>query len=273
MIKILLTGGSGFVGSNLLKKFHDKFNVYSVDARLNNYFNKDKQFILDLSKDENYDQLKKKKFEVCIHTAGVFKNKKDINKTTSMDTNIINFCNKQNIKLIYLSTFLINVSPDSDYAELKLNAEQKIKNGNFSYVIIRPESIYSLNEKKINFYKKFKVFNRTLSFPRKKVFRSPSHINDLSKLIEIIIKKNKFTNKIYEFGGPKISYEDMLIKCNNGRLKVYDIPFFIKFFLKLILNIKFGKSIIDSQELDRIVNSEELKSDFAFQPREFSLNE
>ena len=31
-------------------------------------------------------------------------------------------------------------------------------------------------------------------------------------------------NKIYEFGGPKISYENMLIKCNDGKLKVYNIP-------------------------------------------------
>tara|TARA_X000000950_G_scaffold289543_1_gene415275 strand:+ start:2575 stop:3396 length:822 start_codon:yes stop_codon:yes gene_type:complete len=273
MKKILISGGSGFVGSNLLKKLNQKFHTISVDAHHNNHFDKDKQFILDLAKYENYDQLKKENFDVCIHTAGIFKNKKEINKTNIMDTNIINFCNKHNIKLIYFSTFLINVTPSSDYAKLKLNGEQNIQKGNFDYVIIRPESIYSLDEKKINFYKKFKIFNSTISFPRKDVFRSPSHVNDLGILIEKIIEKNMFTNKIYEFGGPKISYEDMLIKCNKSKLKVYNIPFFIKYFLKLILNFKFGKSIIDSQELDRITNTEKLKSDFDFQPREFSINE
>jgi nucleoside-diphosphate-sugar epimerase len=273
MKKILLTGGSGFVGSSLLKRLQNKFNIYSIDARENHFFNKDKQFKLDLSKIKVYDLLKRENFEICIHTAGVFKNNNEIIETTKMDTNIINFCNQQNVKIIYISTFLINVAPESDYAKLKLDTEKKIKATKLPHIIIRPESIYSLDEKKIKFYKKFKVFNSTISFPRKNVFRSPSHIDDLCKFIEIIIKNNKFTNKIYEFGGPKISYENMLIQCNNNNLKVYNIPVFIKFFFKILLNIKFGKSIIESQELDRITNTNELKIDFDFQPREFSLNE
>ena len=76
MKKILISGGSGFVGSNLLKKLNQKFHTISVDANHNNHFDKDKQFILDLAKYENYDQLKKENFDVCIHTAGIFKNKK-----------------------------------------------------------------------------------------------------------------------------------------------------------------------------------------------------
>ena len=83
----------------------------------------------------------------------------------------------------------------------------------------------------------------------------------------------KFTNKIYDFGGPKIKYEDMLKKCNNNKLNVYNTPYLIKLFLKIILNLKFGKSIIDSQELDRIVNSIEIEKDFGLKLREFSLNE
>lgn len=273
MSKILLTGGSGFVGSSLIKKLKKNFNILSADLYNNNFLNKNEQFILDLSEDSSFDVLKKEKFNICIHTAGIFKNKKDILKTSEMDDKIINFCEIENIKLIYFSTFLINITPNSEYSKLKLNGEKKIKKKKIPHIIIRPETIYNVYEKKIKFYKKFKIFNSTISFPRKNVYRSPSHINDLEKLLKIVLNQEKFTNKIYDFGGPRITYEDMLKKCNNNKLNVYNTPYLIKLFLKVILNLKFGKSIIDSQELDRIVNSIEIEKDFGLKLREFSLNE
>ena len=80
-------------------------------------------------------------------------------------------------------------------------------------------------------------------------------------------------NKIYELGGRPITYEDMLKICNNNNLTVLNIPSFIKFFLKKILYIKFGKPIVDSQDHDRVSETSEVEKDLNFNFRNFNIDE
>lgn len=272
-MKILVTGTTGYAGFEIYK-FLIKTNheICGVDLFKNNQIVSE-QFIFNLSNFDNFENLNHLKFDICIHAAGLFNNKKNIENSIAADKNIIKYCKINNIRLIYFSTFLIKTFPNIDYAKLKKNSENLIQESKIKHIILRPETIYSKNEKKIKFYQKFKLFNCTISFPRKNVLRSPTHIKDICEIINKIIFENKFLNKIYELGGRPITYEDMLKICNNNNLTVLNIPSFIKFFLKKILYIKFGKPIVDSQDHDRVSETSEVEKDLNFNFRNFNIDE
>lgn len=262
--KIIITGTSGYAGFEIYKSLSPLYDIYSIDLIRNDQI-KSNQFIFDLSDEKNISKIDKLKFDCIVHTAGTFNNQQAIQRSANLDENIINFAKDSNTPLIYFSTFLINVTPNSDYSQLKLKAEKLIKKNLNRFIILRPESIYSKNEKKINFYKKFKFLNSTISFPNKNVMRSPVHINDLIQILIKSISNNLFTNKIYQAGGTPITYEKILKICNNNNIYVFNLPKFIKFFAKQILYLKFGKTIIDGQDLDRISINKELLDDFDVQ--------
>lgn len=262
--KIIITGTSGYAGFEIYKSLSPLYDIYSIDLKRNDQINSN-QFIFDLSDKKNISKIDKLKFDCIVHTAGTFNNQQAIQSSANSDENIINFAKDSNTPLIYFSTFLINVTPNSDYSQLKLKAEKLIKKNLNRFIILRPESIYSKNEKKIKFYKKFKFLNSTISFPNKNVIRSPVHINDLIQIIIKSISNNLFTNKIYQAGGTPITYEKILKICNNYNINVFNLPKFIKFFAKKILYLKFGKTIIDGQDLDRISINKELLEDFDVQ--------
>ena len=120
-MKILITGGCGFVGSNLaiyLKKSIKKSNIYSLDNlfRLGSKFNKNrldkfniKNFKIDISE---YKKIKKlPKFDLiidCCAEPAIEISKKDPDRV--IDTNfigtfnILKKCLKDNSKIIFLSS-------------------------------------------------------------------------------------------------------------------------------------------------------------------------
>jgi nucleoside-diphosphate-sugar epimerase len=272
-MNILVTGTSGYAGFEIYKfLINTSHKIFSVDLFENKKITSN-QFIFNLSYIDKFKNLDHIKFDICIHTAGLFNNKKNIENSISADKNIISYCKKNNIKLIYFSTFLIKTFPNIDYAKLKKNSENLIQESKIEYIILRPETIYSKHEKKIKFYQKFKLFNCTISFPRKNVLRSPTHIKDICEIINKIIFENKFSNKIFELGGGPITYEDILKICNKNDLTVFNIPTFIKFFLKNILYIKFGKPIVDSQDYDRVSETSEVEKELNFSFRNFNIDE
>jgi UDP-glucose 4-epimerase len=108
---IIVTGGAGFIGTNLIKFLSEKnYNILSLDnystGKKENHLKKVKYINFDIT--NSLDSFDNKKIDIIFHLAAqarIQPSFKDFNgyfKTNAIGTvNICNFCIKNNIPLIY----------------------------------------------------------------------------------------------------------------------------------------------------------------------------
>ena len=117
-MKILITGGCGFIGTNLILSLKKKFNVCSLDnlSRKGSKYNysilkknKIKNYNFDISKYEYFKRLPK--FDIIIHCcaeAAIEKSKTNLDKVISTNLtgtiNILKKAKKDKSKVIFLSS-------------------------------------------------------------------------------------------------------------------------------------------------------------------------
>ena len=163
-MKILVTGGCGFVGSNIcLKLKKDNHQVYSLDNLIRkssklNYLELKKNnitnFNKDISKKDSLNSLQK--FDIiidCCAEAAVEVSKKDIDRvvyTNLIGTlNVLNKVKTDNSKLIFISSSRVNsISQISKFFKKK-NLKKKImikKKINEQFQTSKPKSIYGFTK-------------------------------------------------------------------------------------------------------------------------------
>jgi nucleoside-diphosphate-sugar epimerase len=164
MAKVLITGGSGFIGSNLVRYFHDnKHEVLNYDIKKPiDLFHYDKWIAGDiLDFDKLNSVIQNFRPDYILHFAArtdLNENKKIAGYNTNIAgleglVNIINEC-KFVKRIIYASSRMVckidyipedynDYCPPNLYGESKMMGEKFIKqNSNHDYVIVRPTSIW-----------------------------------------------------------------------------------------------------------------------------------
>ena len=168
-MNILLSGGSGFIGSFFLKKFIEKkISIDLISRKIPSDLNNKQVLIYDLDITQPQSLTFQKQYNTFIHLAGAndidSKNSFDaILKTTLGTRNCLDFCIKNNIKnFIYFSTLQVygynnqitessKISCNNDYAMTHYFAEKYVrmfKQHGIDFIILRPSNIYGTFESK-----------------------------------------------------------------------------------------------------------------------------
>ena len=240
----LIFGGSGQIGRNLIRKLTK--NNYKVTVVTRNLHQK--SYIVKTQANAGYIDIveanifeEKKirqlfeKSDICINLIGILFEKKKGNTFKNIHSifpSILAKLSKEyNLKhFIHLSALGINEAKDSDYAQSKLEGENKIFKNFPLATVLRPSVVYSSDD---NFTTNFMtILNRLPFFPiyyNGNTKFSPIHCSDLTDIIYDVISKNIYS-KIIECVGPEtITFKEiikkLLIAIGKKRLL---IPFPLK---------------------------------------------
>lgn len=164
-MSILVTGGSGFIGSHLVDLFIDKgFCVFVVDKETPQYPNNKAQYIqLNISSNNLEKVFKDNKIDYVIHLAAqasvsisVSDPEIDAQNNILATINLLTLCKKYNVKkIIAASTAAVYGNPEylpvderhpvnflSPYALSKYAMEEYIKLSGVDYIIFRYSNVY-----------------------------------------------------------------------------------------------------------------------------------
>ncbi len=238
MKTILITGGLGFIGQNLIKYFIGKYKIYVIDdlsskgVSKNYLFDKKKiKFVIkDISNYSNFStSFKNKKIDYVIHAAANFANEnsvlnpnKDLKSNILGTLNVLEFCKKKKVKkMIYLSSSCV-------YGENSFAKESLLVNPNETPYAISKFSA----ELYVQFYKNFHKLNTSIV----RVFNTygPGEIN------------HKFRNVIPRFIENALKNKKLIITGTGQETRDFTFVFDLIKILELIIHSKKNIDLINS---------------------------
>ena len=238
--KFLITGGTGYIGKELISSLENKFNIFHPDKDELNLLNS--AIELDI-------YIKEHNINNIIHLAFPkdFGTNNALGQALIMNKNIIDVCIVNDLKLYFISDKVVfngyktnflelnekNVPiPKGSYSEAKYLCETMLEYSKIyglNYAIIRSGSIYgghNLAKPKIIYNIIDKIVKNENIFLHKYLNDYPAmdllHIKDFIKAIKLII--NNDLNEIVHIGSGKLIYikdiAEYYIKEVNSKSKI-----------------------------------------------------
>ncbi len=294
MINIILTGASGFVGSNVLKSLEDSTQkIYSM-----NRVELKKIQLLDFTKKINTNNKNYQNIHTLIHCAGLahkpkgkyrYKDIEEIN--VSLPVNLFKLATLYNIKkFIFISSSKVlgektdkllpfdenfEYNPQDDYSRSKYKAEKKLislsKTSKVQLIILRPPLIYGPGVKG-NFLKLIKYIHKFAIIPdaNNSYLRSYISIQNFTEVIKLLINIELDRINIYLISDDNdLSLEDLCLKISNNLKKdIFKLPvptllreYFIKIFARNLYNKLFTNFRLNIGKFKRDTGWEPSKND------------
>lgn len=254
--KILIVGGTGFLGTNLIKKiFETNFKnslIYSISKNSTNHFFKKKKnlkFIkIDVTKKKDFKKINKISFNYIFNFGGNIDHKNFTQTNKAHYIGVQNLISELNLKKLILFIQIgssleygkikspqfesSNCRPNSIYGRAKLKASNYIKiksfEKKFKYIILRLYQVYGPNQKSdrlipgaIETLLKNEEYNCSLG----RQYRDFLFVKDFVELLIKIINKKKINSKIYNVGFGKIYTVRKVLKLIKKIIKKGRINF------------------------------------------------
>ncbi len=234
MKRILITGGSGFLGTKMREAARGKYNVYfTYQKTAKDKFSKGfKCDIIDRNK--VFETIGRIKPFVIIHAAAVTdvdlceKNRELAWKVNVGGTkNIIDACSKYKIKLIFVSTSYVfdgkkgnyretdtPQNPANYYSETKLEAERQIIASNINYAIGRTVVLYGWGRPNFVTWVLSEIKKKNRIRIATDLYTSPTYINNCADALLRIAEKD--AKGIFHItGNERISRYDFVLKIGK----------------------------------------------------------
>ena len=235
---ILITGGTGFVGSSIIKKVLDKGLKIKCLVRDPG---KVKSALGELGEKVGFAQgdiLNSKSLEqamegvnAVIHLVGIIVETKGASFEGMHyhgTVNIVEAAKKTGIKK-YLHMSALGTRPDakSRYHQTKWKAEEYVRSSGLSWTIFRPSIIFGPKDKFLNMF--LNMINLSPVIPiigRGKGMLQPVWVEDVAECFIRALNKDSTIGKIFELGGPdKFNIEgliDLILKIKKKtRCKIH----------------------------------------------------
>ena len=259
-MKILITGASGFIGSEFISKFSNDFRIISYSRKTRKNNKKIKKNIINekgtIEDNKIIKIIKKHSPDIVLHLANFGSMKQcEENAESAFKTNVYGIfnvimgCINTNSKLIFVSSREVYgetkgknssetdpILPNNVLGITKALAENLIMYANrkyaLEYTILRPSNIYGINGEKF-------VIKTMLNsaMQRKKIFVDGGtqklnlvHVNDVLDIIKLVIQK------------PKLSSGQIFNVGSNNNISVKRLALNIAKLVGENVDIKFKKS-------------------------------
>jgi len=266
-MRILITGGGGFIGSYLLIKLSTKHNIICLDhgkrySELQDIINDNVELVEgDITDETLLDKILQKDIDVVIHLAGVLgnnaciKNPIDAVKSHIFGTHLLvqkSFNHKvkqfvfSSTQSVY-STFKkrempltenMKLEPDDLYGTLKMVAEYEIRDSDLNYTILRFANVFGhmkgLKNLKIggaieNFIQAALDGHDITIFGKGEQKIDYVNVEDVANCIENVLGNNSANNEIFNVGSSSLhSIEEIVTIVSNFSEKFYQNKIDIK---------------------------------------------
>ena len=293
MDSILITGATGFIGSNFAKNFSSKRKVICL-SRKNNF--KQNSIIFNHKNIiwENYNPLDsnnisriidKHRPKEIIHSAGLINgSKKELEIANKLSTYyLVEAIKNSNVSPILIFISSVSSILKTNYGESKLKSEKEIlKYKNNKLLILRLSMVYGKGNKS-NLYLFEKLLKKYPIIPvpySKEILLQPLFVDDITQIISSFIKGNGKNRTAYTVSGPdRLNLLDIvrILKSNSGN-KGYLIPVPLHLIKKIINSlslIPWMRKYLPLQQLETIdsqpkYNYEQTELDFNLKMTPFS---
>ena len=233
-MKILIIGGSGVIGWNLLSKFTNniKFTYYKNKTHRN-----DGIFLDITNRKDTIKIIENEKPDIVIHTSALTNVElceKEHNLANSINIqgteNVVEGCKKINSKIIFVSTSFVfdgqknqyfeddHKSPSTYYGITKAKGEDIVINSGLPYLILRIDQPYYWNEKWQHSNSVLRVIDTIKTGNRHKEiedwYNCPTYVPDFTKALKKMIDL-KLEGIFHVVGSDFISRYDWALEISN----------------------------------------------------------
>jgi len=254
---ILLTGGTGFLGSRILKLIAPKASVILLkSSKAGTEYCGCEVFTLD--------QLKSKQIDLIIHAAASIKGSKEIHAACNIQLteDLVTLANTKNCDFLFISSLNVKLKYKGLYDQSKMQAEEIVRSKLKSFIIIRPSYLFSASREpnmepvlKFGwFFKRVKFF----FFPPYKTRIQPLDVDELAEFVVHHSESDRWHERlILEAGGPQmlevLEVIEQFLNFNKMPCHFYYLPKVFRIFFAL--PIIRSKSRIFFQ--DKVTNASE----------------
>jgi NADH dehydrogenase len=286
-MKILVAGGTGFVGSNLVNKLIDNNHDVFILARKPLEISRSSESNINVILKDPSDSLVglDEEFDVIINCVGIireFPSKGITFQSAHVDVvrNLLEFAARKGIgRFIQISALGVGPEKTTGYQKTKHEAELLIKQAMIDYTIFKPSVIYGSGDGFVATFagmiKKYPVLP-IIGNGRYKL--QPVYIDDLTDCILKSLNDKNAYMKSFEIGGPEVSTFSEIIDeisdaLNKKPAKLYIPAFLLKVQAALLGRFSFFPVTVDQISMlleDNFTHDNSCFERYGITPRRFA---